>query len=341
MASGTVVYVASAGTSEIHSFRLDESGGLAPLAVVPLPDVAEAGGSAPLAVSPDRRFLYCAIRSAPFRVAAFAIDASSGRLSAIGSAPLADSMPYIATDRTGRWLFSASYGGSRIAVNPIGPNGRVGAPLQVIPTEPKAHAILADPTNRVVYVTSLGGDLVHRFDFDSGSGRLEGGEPAIRVAAGAGPRHFRFHPNGRFILLINELNATVDVLSIDSPDAPLRSIQTISTLPAGFTGKPWAAELQLTGDGGLLFTSERTSSTLAAFRVDAGTGRLTPLGHTPTEQQPRGFAIDPTGRFLLSAGEASHHVSVYRIDAESGALDGTSRVPVGRVPNWIEFVALG
>jgi 6-phosphogluconolactonase len=341
MASGTVVYVASAGTSEIHSFRLDESGVLAPLAVVPLPDVAEPGGSAPLAVSPDRRFLYCAIRSEPFRVAAFAIDPSSGSLSAIGSAPLADSMPYIAADRTGHWLFSASYGGSRIAVNPIGPDGRVGPPLQVIPTEPKAHAILPDPTNRVVYVTSLGGDLIHRFDFDKDSGRLEGGEPVVRVAAGAGPRHFRFHPNGRFVFLVNELNATVDVLSVDAPDAPLRSIQTISTLPPGFTGKPWAAEVQLTGDGSLLFTSERTSSTLAAFRVDAKTGRLTLLGHTPTEQQPRGFAIDPTGHFLLAAGEASHHVSAYRIEAESGSLSMTSRLPVGRVPNWIEFVALG
>lgn len=340
MASGTVVYVGSAGTSEIHAFRLGARGELEPLAVTPLPDVAAAGSSTPLAVSPDRRFLYCAIRSEPFRVAAFAIDRGDGSLAAIGSAPLADSMPYLATDRTGRWLLSASYGGSRVAVNPIDPEGRPGAPVQVIPTEPKAHAILADPENRVVYVPSLGGDLVHRFDFDPESGHLAGGEPALRVAAGAGPRHFRFHPRGRFAYLLNELNATVDVLSMEGAETPLRSVQTISALPPNFAGKPWGADLHLTPDGRLLFASERTSSTLAAFQVDDATGRLTPLGHTATEQQPRGFAIDPTGRVLIAAGELSHHVAAYRIDPGSGRLDPVSRVPAGRVPNWIECLAL-
>jgi 6-phosphogluconolactonase len=340
MASGTVVYVGSAGTSEIHVFRLGESGDLEPLAVVPLPDVAEPGPSTPLAVSPDRRFLYCGVRSQPFQVAAFAIDGASGALTRLGNAPLADSMAYIATDTTGRWLFGASYGGSRVAVNPIGPDGRVGAPQQVIPTEPKAHAIIPDPSNAFVYSTSLGGDLVHRFAFDAATGQLEGGEPAARVAAGAGPRHLRFHPSGRFLFLFNELNASLDVLAVEGPDAPLRSLQTVSALPPGFSGKPWGADLQVTPDGRLLYASERTSSTLLAYQVDPASGRLTPLGHTPTETQPRGFAIDPSGRVLVAAGEVSHHVSSYRIEPGSGTLTPVTRLAAGQGPNWVEIVRL-
>jgi 6-phosphogluconolactonase len=341
MASGTVIYVGSAGTSEIQVFQLAESGGLEFLAAVPLPDVAEPGPSTPLAVSSDRRFLYCGIRSQPFQVAAFAIDRSSGELTPLGNAPLADSMAYIATDATGRWLFSASYGGSRVAVNPIGPDGRVGAPQQVVPTEPKAHAIIPDPANQFVYSTSLGGDLIHRFHFDAETGALEGGEPAVRVAAGAGPRHLRFHPNGRVLFLLNELNASLDVLAVEGADAPLRSLQTISALPPGFSGKPWGADLQVTPDGRLLYASERTSSSLLAYRIDPATGRLTPLGATPTETQPRGFAIDPSGRVLIAAGEVSHHVSSYRIEPESGALTALSRVEAGEGPNWVEVVRLG
>ncbi|HEX2555066.1 MAG TPA: beta-propeller fold lactonase family protein [Microvirga sp.] len=333
------MYVACAGSNEIHVLGLGTDGSLDPLRVVPLPDVAEPGGSTPLALSPDRRFLYAGVRSQPFRVVAFAVDPASGALSHLGNAPLADSMAYLATDRTGRWLFGASYGGGRVSVNPVAPDGRVGPPLQVEATEPKAHAIEPEPSNAAVLATSLGGDMVHRFRFDPATGALSGGEAAARVAAGSGPRHFVRQPSGRFLFLLNELSATVDVFAIAASGA-LRPVETVSALPEGFTGKPWAADLHLTSDGRLLFASERTSSTLQGFRVDPDSGRLTPCGSTPTETQPRGFAIAPSGRFLVASGEVSHGVAAYAIDPASGSLARTARREVGRTPNWVEILDL-
>ncbi len=111
-------------------------------------------------------------------------------------------------------------------------------------------------------------------------------------------------------------------------------------MPAGFAGKPWAADLHLTPDGRHLYASERTSSTISAFRVDAAAGLLQPLGQTPTEKTPRGFAIDSAGQFLISVGQDSHSLSVHPIDKASGALGAPKRLPVGKNPNWVEIVDL-
>jgi 6-phosphogluconolactonase len=149
-----------------------------------------------------------------------------------------------------------------------------------------------------------------------------------------------FHPNGRTVYLLNELDAGVDVLAFDAAKGTLSQVQTLSTLPAGFNGKPWAADLHLTPDGRFLYTSERTTSTLAVFAVDPASGQLKLLGHVDTERQPRGFNIDPSGRYLIAAGQQSHAVSTYRIDRDSGALQLLKSTPLGKNPNWIEIVSL-
>jgi 6-phosphogluconolactonase len=338
--ASSIVYVGSAGTSEVHVIELDPQGGLSRLAQVHLRSEGEHGPSTPLAVSPDRRFLYAGMRSQPFVVIAFRIDPASGALEFMGSAPLADSMAYIATDRTGRYLLSASYGGSKVAVNPIDQDGEVQPPIQVVATEPKAHAILPDPTNKAVLATSLGGDVLHRFRFDPATGLLSGGEPAATVQLGSGPRHFRFHPNGRFLFLLNELSATIDVFSHEGEEGRLRHLQTVSALPEGFSGRPWAADLQLTPDGRFLYASERTSSRLQGFRIDSGTGLLERGGSIPTETQPRGFAIDPGGHFAVVAGEVSNAVSSYEVDPATGDLTPRARIQAGVAANWVEIVVL-
>ncbi len=166
-------------------------------------------------------------------------------------------------------------------------------------------------------------------------------EPAaIRVAAKNGPRHFVFHPNGKFVYLVNELSAAVLVFSYDAAHGTWRDIQQASALPDKFEGKPWAADIHLTPDGRFLYASERTSSTISAFKVDTENGHLTPLGSAATEKQPRGFAIDPSGHLLAAVGELSNAMSVYAIDGESGALRLLQSVPTGKKPNWVEFVAL-
>ena len=185
-------------------------------------------------------------------------------------------MAYIVTDRTGKFLLSASYPGHKITVNPIA-DGVVQAPKQIVPTPPNAHAILPDASNRYVLVPSLGGDTLLQFKFDAATGTLSANEPiGAKVKEKAGPRHFRFTKDEKFVYLLNELDATIYVLPYDAKTGVAgKELQVISALPDGFNGKPWAADIQLTPDGAWLYASERTSSTLAGFKVDGATGRFT------------------------------------------------------------------
>ena len=333
----TVVYVSNADSQDISVLQLDQAKGT----LEPLDTVKVGGTVMPLAVSPDKHFLYAALRSQPYRVTSFSIDAASGRLVRLGESSLADSMANIDTDRSGRWLFSASYNGHKITVNDIGKDGVVGAVRQVIATGPNAHAIHADAANRLVLATSLGGDNVSIWRFDAQTGSLSANDPPLLATAPkTGPRHFVWDKAQRFIYLLGEVDASLCVYAWDGTRGSLRELQRTTTLPAGFTGKPWAADLHLSPDGRTLYASERTSSTISTFRVDAATGLLQPLGQTPTEKTPRGFAIDPSGAFLVAAGQDSNSVSLYAIDASSGTLGTPRRLPVGKNPNWVEIVEL-
>ncbi|SDC36119.1 6-phosphogluconolactonase [Variovorax sp. CF079] len=337
VSAATWVYVSNADSQEISVLELDRGQGT----LKPVESVNVGGMVMPMAVSPDKRFLYAALRSQPFRVASFAIDGTSGKLKKLGEAPLADSMANIDTDATGRWLFAASYPGHKITVNSIDKAGNVGPIQQLLPTAPNAHAIHADAGNRFVLATSLGGDNVSSWRFDAQTGVLSPNDPPLTTgAAKSGPRHFVWDKAQRNVYLLNELDAGLHVYAWDAARGTLQLQQSATVLPAGFTGKPWAADLHLTPDGRYLYASERTSSTLSGFKVDASTGRLQALGQTPTEKTPRGFAIDPSSRFLIAVGQESHSASVHPIDAASGALGTPQRLPLGKNPNWVEIVEL-
>ncbi len=337
----TCVYVSCAESNDVLLFYLDgATGTLTAVDRTPIPGVATAGTSTPMAIRPDKRVLIVGIRGEPLFAASFRMDAETGRLTPIGNGPLPDRMAYLVTDRTGRFLLSASYAGHKVAVSPIAADGRVGAPLHIVPTEPHAHAIVPDPANRFVLATSLGGDLLKQFRFDATTGRLTPHEPpGIAVHAHAGPRHFVFHPSG-WVYLLNELDASVCVFGYDANKGVLDQRHIVSALPPGFTGTPSAADVHLTPDGRFLYTSERGSNTLAAFRVNAATGALGLIGHTATEDQPRGFAIDPSGGFLLAAGQRSHRMTIYRIAADTGVLTPLGTWAAGRNPNWVECLTL-
>jgi 6-phosphogluconolactonase len=342
VSAATVVYIGNTDSNEIYVMRLErESGDLTLVEKISIPGVTKPSNSTPMAVSPDRRFLYAATRGEPKIAAAFAIDQAAGTLKHVASGPLADSMAYIATDRTGRYLLSASYPGHKVTVNPIAPPGTVQPPQQVLENHPNAHSILPDASNRHVVFATLGNDLVNVFAFDAAKGMLTpSAEPAARLREKAGPRHFRFHPNGTLLYVLGELDAAVYVFDYDAGTGRLKVKQNVSALPPDFQGKPSAADMHITPNGKFLYASERTSSTLAAFRIDPGTGTLTALGSVPTEKQPRGFAIDSTGRYLLAVGQLSHAMSTYRIDGESGKLVKLKEYPMGKNPNWIEIVDL-
>ena len=186
-------------------------------------------------------------------------------------------MAYIATDRTGRFLLGASYPGHKVTVSPIGPPGTVQPAHQVLPDHPNAHSILADAANRNVIVPTLGNDSVNQFKFDAATGKLTpNAPPSVRVKEKAGPRHFAFHPNGKIVYVLGELDGAVYVFDYDAATGQLKEKQSVSALPPDFQGKPSAADLHITPDGKFLYGSERTSSTLAGFKVDPATGRSRP-----------------------------------------------------------------
>jgi 6-phosphogluconolactonase len=347
---GTFAYVSNANSKDILVLGLDTATG--DLTEVQRVLLSNPGVLNPLAVSPNRRFLYAAQR-VPDSVSCFAIDQLTGELTYLSKSPLLNSTPYIITDRTGRWLFAASYQGSLVSVSPIGPQGFLQPPHQVIRTEPNAHSIQIDAANRHVFVPCLGGDVFLRWRFDEVTGKLSAGAPdATKVEKGAGPRHFVFHPNNRRLYLLNELQASVYVFAFDADAGTLNELQTISALPAGFSGPPFgmpgastnggpkAADLHVTPDGRFLYASERTTSTLATFRINLDSGLLDSVDSFPTEKTPRGFNIDPTGRYLLAVGQDSDHLAAYAIEQETGRLTELKRYSMGQSPNWVEILRL-
>jgi 6-phosphogluconolactonase len=355
--ASTFVYVSNAEDGDIGMYKLQAEGSLQPGQRFKAEKLVM-----PMAVSPDKRFLIAGVRSKPFQAYSFSIDKSSGALNLVGTGTLAESYPYIALDRSGRFLLGASYGANQVGVNPVGADGRVGEPLQVIPTARNAHSIRTDNTNRFVFVPHLGTDQVFQFLFDEKSGRLSANTPPVlQLKQGSGPRHLILSSDNRFVYLLNELTGMVTTLSLDPNAGTLKELDSASVLPPdtklvpgvprGAVGTPganqaprdtandiWASDLHLTPNGRLLYAAERTSSTLGAFRVETASGKLTYLGSTSTEKQPRGFNIDPTGRFVVVAGEQSDTISSYVIDAETGALKLIGRYPTGKGANWVEIV---
>ena len=356
--AATFVYVSNAEDGDIGVYRLLDSGELQPGARVKAANVVM-----PMAVSPDRRFLYAAARSKPYTVYVYSIDPGTGTLTQVSTSPLAESFPYISLDRTGRYLFGASYGGHVISVNSVGSDGKVAAePLQVIPVGRNAHSIRIDATNSFVYVPTLGSDEIFMFTFDAKSGRLSSNTPAVFLAKPmTGPRHFITSADNKYMYVLSELLGTVTTFSIDGKTGLLTEVSSATGLapdsklgpgaPRGAIGAPggppprntdndiWAADIHMTPSGKFMYISERTSNSIAAFSVDGASGKLTYLSSTPTEKQPRGFNLDSKGRFLVVTGEKSDTISVYAIDQASGAPKFLNKYPTGKGANWVEIVS--
>jgi 6-phosphogluconolactonase len=355
--AATFVYVSNAEDGDIGVYAMKPDGTLEARGRV---DAAKT--VMPMAVSPDKRFLYAHSRSKPYAFHAYSIDKKTGALKLVASSPAAESFPYISLDRNGRFLFGASYAGAVVSVNAVGKDGRVAeTPIQVIPVGRNAHSIRVDATNKYVYTPTLGSDEIFQFRFDAKTGRLASNTPSIvLMKAGTGPRHFITSKDNKFVYLLSELVATVTTLSLDAKTGLLTEMSVASALPpdsklvpgaprggVGAPGGPpprdtsndiWAADLHLTPDGKFLYATERTHSTMAAFGVDSATGKLSYLGATPTEKQPRGFNISPDGKTMIVSGEKSDTITVYAIGAD-GALKELQKAPTGKGSNWVEIVS--
>lgn len=332
----TIVYVSNADSREIYVLELNEKNGNLKI----IEKVAVTGTVMPLAISPDRKFLFASLRSEPYSVSSFAISPENGKLTFIKTTPLADNMAYLSTDRTGHYLFAASYHGHKISINSI-LNGEVNPqPLQVIPTGKNAHCMLTDFSNKFLFVSTLGEDRLLQFRFNETNGSISPNQPEIvETKKGAGPRHFVFHPNRRLIFGNNELDGTVNAYLLSSAGT-LQLLDTNSIMPANSRDKPWSGDIRLTPNGKFLYASERTTSTITAFQVDDKNGNLVLINNYPTELQPRGFNVSPDGKYLIVAGQKSNSLSVYQINQKSGILSQQSQIEIGKNPNWVEIIKL-
>jgi 6-phosphogluconolactonase len=333
----TVVYVSCAEPREIVRFAMDrDSGAMQRIDATYVPGIEIASNtSMPLAISPDKRVLHAALRQPPYPCVGFAIDPSGGGLSMLGGANLPHSVCYLTIDRSAKHLLAASYQGALLASHALDSRGVVTAPpSQVLPTPPAAHSVIQDATGRFVYAASLGGDAVMRLRFDAVTGQMDDMQ-TVPMPQGAGPRHLRLSPAGRVLYALCELDGTIGVFAAAPETGLLERQQILRTQPKGFAAK--CADMHLTPDGGFLYASERVTSTLTACRI-AADGSLSVIDQSATETCPRGFAIDPRGRFLLAVGQESHHLSIYRIDPQTGRLEAVARHPTARNPNWIEIV---
>jgi len=289
-----------------------------------------------LALHPNGRFLYAVGEISSFQgartgvVSAFAIDPKTGDLALLNQQSSEGGGPcHLVVDKTGRDVLVANYGGGTVAVLPIEADGRLkpassvqahqgSGPNKGRQEKPHAHGIYLDAAERFALSPDLGADRVFVYRFDAAKGMLEA-HGSGTLEPGSGPRHLAFHPTGKYLYVINELLSTVSVFSYDAEKGALTPIQTVSALPAGFSGTSWTAEVAVSPDGRFVYGSNRGDDTLAVFRVDAATGRLTAAGHAPVGgKTPRHFAIDPTGRFILAGHQGSGTIAVLRLDPKTG-----------------------
>ncbi|MEX0713682.1 MAG: lactonase family protein, partial [Pirellulales bacterium] len=328
------------GASEgIYTSRLDLADGS-----LTAPELAAATSNPSfVALHPNRPFLYAVSEISELDgkktggVSAFSIEAETGRLKLLNQQPSEGSGPcHLVVDASGKAVLVANYGGGSVASLPIGSDGRLAKAASAIRHEgksvnpqrqegPHAHSINLDPANKFAFAADLGLDKVLVYRFDAASAKLvPNNPPSASVADGAGPRHFAFHPSGRWAYVINELASTVTALAYDADRGVLEPTQTISTLPEDYTPASYTAEVQVHPSGKFVYGSNRGHDSIAIFSVDADTGRLKSRGQQPTGgKTPRNFSIDPTGSYLLAANQESDNIVVFRIEPASGELEPT------------------
>jgi len=309
-----------------------------------------------LALAPSRRYLYAVNEVEEFAgqksgaVSAFAVDQRTGELRLLNQQPSLGGAPcYVDVDSRGRFVLVANYVGGNVAVLPVKRDGSLGPAIDMKQAQgsgpdrerqegPHAHCIVLDRANRFAYSCDLGTDKIMIFRFDARSGKLLPNEqPWAQVKSGAGPRHLAFHPSGRFIFVLNELNSTVTVFARDQRRGSLKELQTLTTLPADFSGINSCADIHVSSDGQFLYCSSRGHDSIALFMMDPRAG-LTSLGHESTRgKTPRNFAIDPTGAFLLAANQKSDNIVVFRRDRKTGRLSATDHTAEVPAPVCLKF----
>jgi 6-phosphogluconolactonase len=349
-------YTSKTDSKGIYAYRFDsEKGQLTAIGVA-----AETTDPSFLAVHPNGKYLYAVNEIGNFNggtsgaVSAFAIDAKTGTLKFLNQVPTRGAGPcYVSLDKNGEFVLVANYDSGSIASFPVQSDGSLGTtsgfvqhsgsgPDKERQEGPHAHWIGTSPDNRFALAVDLGLDQVIVYGFDSSKGvftpMLSG---FAKVKPGAGPRHLAFHPDGKFVYVLSEVESSVTVFSYQPKTGTLTSLQTISALPKDFSGHKEAAEIAVHPSGKFLYTSNRGHDSIAVFAIDEKKGTLKSLGQVLTGgKTPRHFAIDPTGAYLLAENQESNNIVVFHIDPATGSLTPTGQTIEVPSPVCITFVAV-
>jgi 6-phosphogluconolactonase len=349
---GTYTQAPSKG---IYAYRFQSATGkVTPMGTAGL--AAETENPSFLAVHPNQRFLYAVNEISRYEgreagsVSAFSIDRASGTLTLLNRVSSRGGGPcHVSVDRSGKWLFTANYGGGSVAAFPLQDDGRLGEASAFFQhagasvnkarqSGPHAHDVVVSPDNRFVLAADLGLDRVFTYRLDAAAGGLAPAEPRFAaISPGSGPRHLAFRPDGRFAYVLNEMKSGVVAFRYDAGRGTLAELQTLSTLPEGFSGDSSGAEIVMHPGGRFLYASNRGHDSIAIFRIDAVKGTLTSVDRVSTQgKTPRSFAIDPSGRFLVAANQNSGTLVIFRIDQQTGRLAPTETAL--QVPSPVSIV---
>jgi 6-phosphogluconolactonase len=344
-------YTAKTNSKGIYEFDFDAATGKMSAVQV----AGETKDPSWVLVHPNGKFLYSVNEAGKdSTVSAFAID-PSGKLTLLNQLPsLGEDPCYLAFDRTGKFLFVANYTSGNVSVFPILADGKLGehtalqqdsgtlGPNKERQDGPHAHFIAPSQHNRFVYVSDLGLDRILVYKFDSPKGTLAPVPEnyAAKLQPGTGPRHVAFSKDGKFLYVVGEMASAVNVFANDNQET-FREMRTVPMLPAGFSGRNDAAEIELHPNGTFLYASNRGHDSIAVYEVDPKKGTLKQVEDVPTGgKEPRHFAIDPTGHFLLAENQLSDTIVEFHIDPASGKLTPTGTTISVPSPVCIAFLPI-
>ena len=298
-------------------------------------------------------------------VSAFSINRTDGQLTLLNTVRAGGAGPtYVSIHPSGRFLLVANYFGGSVAVLPIQPDGQLGEATDIKNDSGKigparatnapagsfafsghdrthAHMIQADPSGRFVVHVDLGLDQIFVWKFDQQVGKLTANDPsAVSLPPGDGPRHFHFHPNGRWIYSIQEEGSTIVTFDYDVAKGKLTSRQTISTLPAGFAGSNFCSEILVSADGQFVYAGNRLHDSIGIFSVGP-TGELTWVADEWTRgNYPRSFNLDPSGQYLYCCNQRGDNIAIFEVNRKTGGLKFTGHYATVGNPSIIVFLDL-
>jgi len=327
-------YTTSGKSEGIYGYHMDATGALTRSTSI------RSVNPSFLTIDRSKRFLYAVNEFGEFlekpggAVSAFAIDPATGNLRLLNQQATQGADPcHLSVDSKKRTLLVANYTGGNVSVFPLRSDGTLGVVAEVKQHEgsgpkeqqkgPHAHCVIFDRAERHAFAADLGIDKVMIYRFDRGK-LSPAAQPFAELKSGAGPRHLSFHPSGKFLYVISELDSTMSAFKYDEREGTLTMIETVSTLPSDFTGTSYCADVHVSPSGQFLYGSNRGHNSIVVFAIDQREGRLMLVEHVSTEGNwPRNFTIDPSGTFLLVANQRSDNVVVFSIDPSNGRLKPT------------------